>query len=223
MMFSLLPLLAIGSAVVTAQTTHTIVVGVNETEVNVNGVMEMLPLTYTPANITAAVGDTVTFMFPAGAHSATSSNFSTPCTPNGAFDSGIQLIPVNASSNASFVAPTFSIVINDTTPIWGYCAQVVPVPHCEAGMVFAINANANHTYAQFQQAAMALAANSTSTNGTTTTSTSASASGGATSSAPATSAASSAPAAASSSASAGEKTVAVSGLASLFGLLAFLL
>lgn len=33
--------------------------------------------------------------------------------------------------------PVFSIMVNDTKPVWAYCSQT---GHCGKGMVFAINA-----------------------------------------------------------------------------------
>jgi len=35
--------------------------------------------------------------------------------------------------------PTFTITINNTSPLWFYCAQA---KHCQSGMVMAINVNA---------------------------------------------------------------------------------
>ncbi len=43
-----------------------------------------------------------------------------------------------ASSDTNF--PTFSITVQDTKPIWGYCKQLnPPSTHCQSGMVFGIN------------------------------------------------------------------------------------
>jgi len=35
--------------------------------------------------------------------------------------------------------PVFTVMINDTKPIWLYCGQTSPVSHCQKGMVMAIN------------------------------------------------------------------------------------
>ncbi|KAF8901362.1 Cupredoxin [Gymnopilus junonius] len=95
-------------------------------------------LSYSPANITASIGDTVTFEFHPKNHTVTQSSFLHPCealevtsgTPG--FKSGFRPVDANATD-----FPTFQIKINDTAPIWGYCGQT---GHCAAGMVFAINA-----------------------------------------------------------------------------------
>ena len=60
--------------------------------------------------------------------------------------------------------PKFQIRINDSNPIWGYCGQT---GHCEAGMVFSINAptSGSNTFAAFQQ--LALGGNSISTTTST--------------------------------------------------------
>lgn len=42
---------------------------------------------------------------------------------------------VNGSTNF----PTYTIKINDTTPIWAFCRQTLPFSHCAQGMVFAAN------------------------------------------------------------------------------------
>ncbi|KAG7444601.1 Cupredoxin [Guyanagaster necrorhizus] len=130
---------------------HKIIVGVNGT------------LAYSPPNITAAVGDTVTFKFQPKNHTVTQSNFANPCVPletstgTVGFFSGFR--PVSA--NATYI-PTFQITVNDTNPIWAYCSQTVPVSHCASGMVFAINApeSGPNTFAAFK--ALAIATNKTS-------------------------------------------------------------
>ncbi|KAJ7217292.1 Cupredoxin [Mycena pura] len=100
-------------------------------------------LTYTPSNISAAVGDTVTFEFHQKNHTVTQSSFDDPCharTFNGVadgFKSGFRFVPPNQTADF----PTFQITINNTQPIWGYCGQQGPPPHCEQGMVFSINAD----------------------------------------------------------------------------------
>jgi hypothetical protein len=59
--------------------------------------------------------------------------------------------------------PTFQIKVNDTKPIWGYCGQT---GHCEAGMVFSINAPTYgpNTFAAFQELAKMSNETTTSTS-----------------------------------------------------------
>lgn len=103
--------------------THNITVGVNG------------QLAFGPANITAAIGDIVEFTFLAKNHSVVQSSFLEPCTPLAdGFNLGFHLVAANTTG------PSLSITVNDTAPIWGYCAQTNPVSHCGSGMVFSINA-----------------------------------------------------------------------------------
>lgn len=98
-------------------------------------------LYYSPSNITAKAGDTITFQFQQKNHTVTQSTFANPCKPlastatNGqtGFDSGYK--PVDASVTSNF--PTWTLQVNDTSPIWAFCAQS---NHCTSGMVFAVNA-----------------------------------------------------------------------------------
>ncbi|KAI0747628.1 Cupredoxin [Daedaleopsis nitida] len=99
-------------------------------------------IAFTPNTISAGVGDTVTFRFMSKNHTVTQSSFAGPCDPlaqtsaNGqaGFDSGF--MPVMGDSTDF---PEFTITVNDTAPVWGYCRQT---NHCKQGMVFAINAPA---------------------------------------------------------------------------------
>jgi plastocyanin len=139
-----------------SSTTHTILVGANGT------------LTYSPANITAQVGDMVTFQFQAKNHTVTQSSFADPCTPLSqssagtiSFDSGFMPVAANTTS----ALPSFTIQINDTKPIWAYCRQTNPVSHCESGMVFSVNAVENSTSSFEAFEAKALALNTTTASG----------------------------------------------------------
>jgi hypothetical protein len=81
----------------------------------------------------------------------TQSSFANPCHPlaNGFFST---FIPTTVESNK-----TFTLLVNDTKPIWIYCAQTT-LNHCQSGMVAAINAPATgNTLAAFT----ALAKNAT--------------------------------------------------------------
>jgi hypothetical protein len=66
----------------------------------------------------------------------TQSSFADPCHPlsNGFFSS---FVPTSSSPSGT----TFTILINDTKPIWIYCGQTAN-SHCQSGMVAAINAPA---------------------------------------------------------------------------------
>lgn len=96
-------------------------------------------LVYSPNNIKAQPGDTVTFEFRQKNHTATQSTFANPCkslsststTGQVGFDSGF--VPVAADATTF---PTWTVRINDTTPIWVYCRQG---NHCGQGMVLAVN------------------------------------------------------------------------------------
>ncbi|EIW60808.1 uncharacterized protein TRAVEDRAFT_165881 [Trametes versicolor FP-101664 SS1] len=152
-----------GSAAPTsvASQNHMIVVGDNGT------------LTFTPSNISAQVGDTLTFQFAAKNHTATQSSFANPCSPLSAsstsgqvgFDSGFMPVPAGASGSG---LPTFTVTVNDTAPIWVYCKQTNPASHCAAGMVFSANAieSGPNNFGAYQ--AKAKASGSSSTSGSST-------------------------------------------------------
>ncbi|KAJ7058536.1 hypothetical protein C8F01DRAFT_292951 [Mycena amicta] len=126
--------------------------------------------TFTPANISASLGDTVTFEFHPKAHSVTQSSFSDPCTPLAqssktgqvGFNSGLRPVGQNDTQ-----FPTFQITINDTAPIWGYCAQPGPPTHCSLGMVFSINAveSGPNNFGAFRTLAMSTDPNAGSSSG----------------------------------------------------------
>jgi plastocyanin len=95
-------------------------------------------LAYSPNNIKANVGDMVQFQFAPNNHTVTQSTFAQPCQPIAlnapgtvGFYSGF--MPVSAASTTT---PTYSIMINNTTPIWIYCSQA---KHCQNGMTMVIN------------------------------------------------------------------------------------
>ncbi|KAJ8700775.1 hypothetical protein PTI98_003765 [Pleurotus ostreatus] len=74
-------------------------------------------LVYSPANIQAAIGDTVTFEFRPKNHTVTQSNFNNPCQPlfdttgKVGFSSGFMPVSPDATQ-----FPTFQIKINDVRP-----------------------------------------------------------------------------------------------------------
>lgn len=119
----------------TSATTHTVIVGDGG-------------LTFTPSNIKANRGDKVVFEFAAKNHTVTQSSFSDPCSPiagGTGFDSGYQAV------TAGLARPKYEITINGTEPVWAYCAQGAGA-HCQAGMVFAVNApdSGERTFSAFE-------------------------------------------------------------------------
>ena len=89
-------------------------------------------LVFSPNTVTAAAGDQLVFSFYPKAHSVSQSSFAAPCQQlEGGFNSG--LVPV-ASGNGG----TFTVTVNNTTPIWIYCAQTNG-QHCQKGMGMVVN------------------------------------------------------------------------------------
>lgn len=83
-------------------------------------------LRYIPFAVNASVGDTVKFMWGANNHTVTKSSELTPCNKSAdAFASGLQI--------KDFV---FEQVVNDTKPLFFYCAAP---NHCQKGMFGIIN------------------------------------------------------------------------------------
>ncbi|KAH7090026.1 hypothetical protein BKA62DRAFT_626848 [Auriculariales sp. MPI-PUGE-AT-0066] len=107
--------------------------------------------TFDPASVVAQNGDDVVFSFKlpdsvtnpsAIPHTVTQSSFDKPCSQlAGGFDTGLSPVATDGK--------TFTLHINDTKPAWYFCAV-----HCQAGMVFAVNApETGNTFANFQTAA----------------------------------------------------------------------
>jgi plastocyanin len=97
-------------------------------------------LTFSPDRLSPQPGEFVQFQFHAGNHTVTQSTFDQPCQPIAlhnpnvtGFHSGF--LPVAASAEQGMI-PTYTIQINNTNPIWLYCAQG---QHCQRGMVMVIN------------------------------------------------------------------------------------
>jgi len=126
---------------------------VHDIQVGANG-----GLVFSPEAIAAQPGDQVVFHFTSKNHTVTQSAFASPCGPkDGGFDSGF--MPVAANQTDNF--PTHTITVQDTQPIWVYCRQKVPVSHCGAGMVFAVNCGADgspNSFTNFKQSALAFGA-----------------------------------------------------------------
>jgi plastocyanin len=118
-------------------------------------------LTYSPEALSAAPGDQVVFHFNPKNHTVSQSAFNNPCgLKDGGFHSGFMPVAANSSVDSR---PTFTVLVNDTTPVWVYCAQAAgtAASHCGQGMVFAINCptgDAPNSFDNFKKAALAIGA-----------------------------------------------------------------
>ncbi|KAH9013073.1 Cupredoxin [Lactarius pseudohatsudake] len=111
-------------------------------------------LSFSPSSVNASVGDTVSFVFFPKNHTVTQSSFAAPCQPLASgIDSGFQPVAAGATT-----APSFTLTVNATTPLWFYCRQST---HCESGMVFAINPTADKSFETYQATAKASSADGT--------------------------------------------------------------
>lgn len=107
-----------------AKETHRVEVG------TFNGKVQFIP-----NQVDAEIGDIVEYDFLAKSHSLTQSEFLTPCTYNGGFDTGLnQVNPKNESGK--FIIP---FEVKTKKPLWFYCKQQGPPNHCGMGMVMGIN------------------------------------------------------------------------------------
>ncbi|KAH9475586.1 putative GPI-anchored cupredoxin [Psilocybe cubensis] len=117
---------------------------------------------FKPNNFNATNGTVINFQFTGapGNHSVTQAAFNDPCNPlKGGFDSGWVFVP-----SAPSPVPQWNLTITDASkPIWFFCKQLLPSPHCGAGMVGAINApTTGNTFAAFQKAAQSAGQNAAS-------------------------------------------------------------
>lgn len=103
---------------------------------------------FSPNKVTANVGDTIQFQFMGGNHTVTQSTFDNPCVPISMSDPSVVgfhsgFFPAAQVSSQGMVL-AWNLQINDTRPIWLYCAQG---RHCQSGMGLVINENsaANQT------------------------------------------------------------------------------
>ncbi|PPR06177.1 hypothetical protein CVT24_000719 [Panaeolus cyanescens] len=143
MLFTAASLLAVASAVSAQQ-----VIKVGATMNDQGGIFQFIPPT-----INAKNGTVVSFQFTGapGNHTVTQSTFQDPCNPTpGGFDSGWVFIP---DASALTETPMFNLTItDDTKPIWFFCKQLAPSPHCPVGMVGAINPpTSGNTFEAFQK------------------------------------------------------------------------
>lgn len=146
MQFSLFAVTAALASMVSAQGRVTIV------DVARNGTR-----TFSPNNIRVNQGDFVQFHFLTGNHTVTQSNFDNPCAPISMFANATGVhsgfMPA-AMAMASGMVSTFTIQVNQTTPMWIYCAQM---GHCQGGHTMVINentqANASRSLANYNRLA----------------------------------------------------------------------
>ncbi|RDB29555.1 hypothetical protein Hypma_015394 [Hypsizygus marmoreus] len=116
-------------------------------------------LVFDPPFVAAQPRDTVVFEFRQKNHTVTQSSFADPCrklSANGVTGFDSDFIPVPDEKTSDY--PTWSIVVNDTAPIWAYCRQKTPASHCGAGMVFAVNPveTSQRNFTAFQNVAKAI-------------------------------------------------------------------
>ncbi|TEB39250.1 hypothetical protein FA13DRAFT_1619952 [Coprinellus micaceus] len=115
-------------------------------------------LLFEPEAIFAQPGDQVVFHFYPKNHTVTQSSFADPCGPkDGGFNSGFQPVAANQTDHL----PTYTITVNNTDPIWAYCAQAARTPntHCGKGMVFSVNCGpdgAPNSFTNFKNSALAV-------------------------------------------------------------------
>jgi len=159
-------------------------------------------LTFTPNQVQANVGDNLVFTFVSKNHTVWLSSFAEPCVSGGFTNA---FFPISNDTAATTGNPTVTIQVTATTPLWMYCAQTIPVDHCQMGMVFAVNPTPAKTFAAFQATAMGLAINGT-TNGTASAIPASAAPGASSAVAPGASSAGSAPASATSGLPSGNPT-----------------
>ncbi|KAF9463424.1 hypothetical protein BDZ94DRAFT_1258774 [Collybia nuda] len=128
--------LLLSVAPVALAVSHAVTIGLNNT------------LTFTPNQLVAAIGDTITFTVVARNHSTTTTNFSgkvCPPPPGGVgatgWDSGFM-------SDLDGSLPHFTYTVVDTLPHFAACMQNAGA-HCKAGMTFALNPTTDQSYDQF--------------------------------------------------------------------------
>ncbi|KAF8876652.1 hypothetical protein BD779DRAFT_1677684 [Infundibulicybe gibba] len=139
------------AALAVAQSNNSVTIEVGSTESAQGGIFQFIP-----PSVNATNGTVITFRFSGapGNHSITQSTFTDPCNPApGGFDSGWVFLNTPVTP-----VPEWNLTItDDSKPIWFFCKQLVPAPHCPVGMVGAINAPASgaNTFSAFQSNAHA--------------------------------------------------------------------
>ncbi|KAJ5484848.1 hypothetical protein N7539_004836 [Penicillium diatomitis] len=136
------PVPAAASVTLTGSVTHTVQVGPKAS-----------PHAYVPQSLTAQPGDVVVFEFYPTNHSVVKADFGAPCVPatDGVFFSGIFDSFSLRDGQIVGPPPTWSLVINDTQPLFYYCTAI---SSCLGnGMVGVINPNSTQTFeAQYDKA-----------------------------------------------------------------------
>ncbi|KAF7336946.1 hypothetical protein MVEN_02131000 [Mycena venus] len=105
-------------------------------------------LTFTPNQILAYIGDTITFTFVSKNHTVTTTNFSGAVCPPPAGGVGVNgwdsgFLPVVGTT-----MPQFVYTVVDTAPHFAACMQGGG-SHCRAGMTFALNPTEDMTFDEF--------------------------------------------------------------------------
>ena len=134
---------------------------------------------FVPNTVDAAIGDVVEYNFLAKSHSLTQSDFKTPCTYNGGFDTGLNQANPNNITRLHVVPFT----VSTTSPQCFYFKQQGPPNHCGKGMVFGLNPGSQAKMDQFVANAIAQNGNLTGTASSTAAVTSATSSSTSTSTA----------------------------------------
>jgi plastocyanin len=91
-------------------------------------------LIFSPNSVDAKRGDVVLFNFLKKNHTLTQSEFNTPCTPDGKFDTGF----TNFNNGTIVPAGPVRFEVETESPQWFFCKQPVG-NHCGSGMVFGLN------------------------------------------------------------------------------------
>ncbi|KFA49622.1 hypothetical protein S40293_06609 [Stachybotrys chartarum IBT 40293] len=144
-------------------------VDVQVVAVGQNPINNQTGLAFYPDKITATPGSMVQFQFWAGNHTVTQSTFDQPCLPMPQ-SANITSVPIwsgyqpVAASEAMGQIPVFTVMINDTRPIWLYCSQG---QHCQNGMVMVINENTAANASRSLENYKSLASTATGENGGT--------------------------------------------------------
>ncbi|KAF3394361.1 hypothetical protein F1880_005504, partial [Penicillium rolfsii] len=91
-------------------------------------------LLFAPSRLNANIGDQITFSFRGLNHTLTQSSLENPCSPLPQFDTGFGQFNPQQRNGISL-----TLTVNTLEPQWFFCKQSDPLPHCHAGMIFAIN------------------------------------------------------------------------------------